>query len=116
VGSIAWLRPGRSFGKTKIKLNYMKKNVGKYDRALRLVFAVFVFVLAYIDVIPGGWNIITWCVGGILLFTAASGRCPLYSACGVDTRSHHASGTGGPTGTSGKPGTPAGGPASPKVS
>lgn len=79
----------------------MKKNVGKYDRALRLVLAVVVFILAYIHVLQGSWNIITWCVAGILLLTAAFGLCPLYSACGVDTRGSHASGASGDTGAAG---------------
>lgn len=86
----------------------MKKNVGKYDRALRLVLSVVVFVLAYIHVLPGSWNIITWCVAGILLVTAAFGRCPLYGACGIDTRPSGVSGASGPSGATGS--------ANPKVS
>lgn len=89
----------------------MKKNVGKYDRALRLVLAVVVFILAYVHVLPGSWNIITWCVGVILLVTAAFGRCPLYSACGVDTRVSHSPSAAGAPGTGGTKG-----PANPKVS
>jgi len=77
----------------------MKENVGKYDRALRLVLAVVVFILAYIHVLPGSWNIITWCVAGILLLTAAFGRCLLYRACGVDTRGSHAPGVPGNPGS-----------------
>ena len=83
----------------------MKKNVGLYDRALRLVFAVGVIVLAYIHVLPGSWNILTWCVGGILLLTAAFGRCPLYSVCGIDTRVPRASGASPKPGASGPAGS-----------
>lgn len=86
----------------------MKKNVGKYDRALRLMLAVVVFVLAYIQVLPGSWNIITWCVAGILLVTAAFGHCPLYGVCNIDTRKFHASGASGTS----KPA----GPANPNLS
>ena len=89
----------------------MKKNVGKYDRALRLVLSVGVFVLAYIHVLPGSWNISTWCLAAILLLTAAAGRCPIYKACGVDTRSTGASGASGTPGTSS-----AAGPVNPKIS
>lgn len=66
----------------------MKRNVGRYDRALRLILSVFIFVLAYLHVLPGSWNIITWCIAGILLLTALFGRCPLYGVCGINTRSH----------------------------
>jgi hypothetical protein len=89
----------------------MKKNVGKYDRALRLVLAVVVFVLAYVHVLPGSWNIITWCVAGILLVTAAFGRCPLYGICSIDTHGANKSSTSGASGPSG-----ANSPAHPKVS
>jgi hypothetical protein len=89
----------------------MKKNVGLFDRVLRLVLSVGVFALAYIHVLPDGWNIITWCVGGMLLLTAAIGRCPLYGVCGIGTRSP------GGSDSSQTPGAPGpGGTANPKVS
>jgi Inner membrane protein YgaP-like, transmembrane domain len=70
----------------------MKKNVGLSDRAVRLVLSVGVFVLAYIHVLPGNWNIVTWGVAFIFLLTGVFGRCPLYSACGIDTRGQGTSG------------------------
>ena len=67
----------------------MKKNVGLYDRALRLILSVGLFVLASIHVVPGYWNIIVWCLGGIFLLTGLFGICPLYGACGIDSRKKH---------------------------
>jgi DUF2892 family protein len=64
----------------------MKKNVGLSDRAVRLVIAVGLIVLAAVHIVPGYWNIITWVMAGILLLTGLFGICPLYGACGVDTR------------------------------
>lgn len=89
----------------------MKKNVGISDRALRLVLSVGVFVLAYIHMLPGSWNIITWCVGGILLLTAAFGLCPLYSVFGVNTRKSGTADASRGRGASGTAGT-----AKPKIS
>ena len=64
----------------------MKKNIGLYDRAFRLVISVGLFILADRHVIPGYWNIITWCIAGIVLLTGLLGICPLYRACDIDTR------------------------------
>jgi len=66
----------------------MKKNVGFFDRVIRLVIAAGLFALAAIHVVPGYWNIITWCAAGIVLVTAVLGICPLYGACGFDSRNH----------------------------
>ncbi|HVS95619.1 MAG TPA: DUF2892 domain-containing protein [Puia sp.] len=64
----------------------MKRNVGYYDRGLRLVLSIGLIVIAAVHVVPGYWNLITWCVAGILLLTGVFGICPLYGACGIDTR------------------------------
>ena len=64
----------------------MKRNVGFYDRVVRLVLSIGLFIVADSHVVPGDWNIITWCVAGILLLTSVAGVCPLYSAFGADTR------------------------------
>jgi hypothetical protein len=66
----------------------MKKNIGSFDRNIRLLVAIVLLIIALIGVVPGNWNIITWSLGGIFLLTSLTGRCPLYSACGIDTQSH----------------------------
>ena len=64
----------------------MKKNIGPYDRALRLVISVGLFVIAALHMVPGYWNIVTWCLAAILLLTALLGTCMLYKVFGIDTR------------------------------
>lgn len=66
----------------------MKKNVGLYDRVLRVIIAVGFFALGYVHTFPPGWNIFTWCLAVIVLLTAVFGICPLYGACGINTRKH----------------------------
>ena len=66
----------------------MKKNVGLYDRLLRVIISVGLLILASVHVVPGYWNVITWLVAAILLLTAVFAICPLYGACGINTRRH----------------------------
>ena len=58
----------------------MKCNMGKFDRVIRLILGLV--ILAW-GVMNG--NIIADVVGGILLFTALVGWCPLYMPFGINT-------------------------------
>lgn len=60
----------------------MKKNVGGFDRILRIVAGVLFLVFGIVQ--GGAW----WALavfGGILIFTAATSFCGLYTMLGVNT-------------------------------
>jgi hypothetical protein len=60
----------------------MTKNVGGIDRILRVVFGIVFIVFG---VIQGGawWALAAF--GAVLIFTAATSFCGLYTALGIDT-------------------------------
>ncbi|MCL6091736.1 MAG: DUF2892 domain-containing protein [Actinobacteria bacterium] len=71
----------------------MKKNMGTLDRGLRVVLAAgAVGVSAALGFSTAG-GIVALVVAAVMVLTAASGYCPLYSLLHVKT-------TGGSTGTS----------------
>ena len=62
----------------------MKKNVGSADKIIRYVIAVVALYFAYKGVeIP--WNYILYLVAGIMVVTAVTGTCPLFSVFGIST-------------------------------
>ena len=63
----------------------MKKNVGIADRIIRAVIAMFIVYFISITAITGGWAIALSITGGVLLLTAFSGNCPVYSMLGLHT-------------------------------
>lgn len=63
----------------------MKKNLGNYDRVLRLGFFILVLILFLTDVISGTSGIILLVVGGILALTSLVSFCPIYWALGWRT-------------------------------
>lgn len=68
----------------------MEKNVGGNDRIARIVVGLVVG-LAGIAALAGLWAVNIWIgvlalvVGAILLVTAATQRCPINEAAGIDT-------------------------------
>lgn len=58
----------------------MTCNMGKIDRIIRIVIGAAVL---YWGIMNG--NIIADVVGGILLFTAITGWCPLYTLIGINS-------------------------------
>lgn len=58
----------------------MKRNVGSADRVIRLILGVFLLAvgLAYSSVLG-------LVLGAVVLFTAVTAWCPLYSALGIST-------------------------------
>lgn len=64
-----------------------EKNVGKIDRLIRAVFGVL-FILAGLlyFALPG--NLISIFVGLVLIATALSGFCSVYSVLGIKTSGH----------------------------
>ncbi|QLG50285.1 YgaP family membrane protein [Natrinema halophilum] len=68
----------------------MKKNVGGIDRTGRLVVGAAA-VLAGIAALMGFWTVgivtavIALTIGGILLVTGTTQKCPINDAAGIDT-------------------------------
>ncbi len=63
----------------------MKKNEGKLDRIIRVLLALLVVVLYFTNVISGTAGIVLLVLAGILLVTAISGFCGIYSLFGIST-------------------------------
>ncbi len=63
----------------------MKKNMGVYDRVIRILIAVVVAVLYFTQVITGTLGIILLILAGILVLTSIVGLCPLYLPFGLST-------------------------------
>ncbi len=58
----------------------MKCNMGKADRIIRLIIGLAIVAWGVMN-----GNIIADVIGGILLFTAVTGWCPLYLPFGINT-------------------------------
>jgi hypothetical protein len=71
----------------------MKKTVGTPDRALRVVLAIGAVIGAGIIGFVTIAGIVLLAVAAILLLTAASRMCPLYSALRISTCPRDAGGT-----------------------
>ncbi len=63
----------------------MKKNVGSSDKIIRYLIAIAAALLIIFSVVKGIWAIIIGIVGGIMLVTALTGFCGLYTICGTGT-------------------------------
>jgi hypothetical protein len=60
----------------------MLRNVGKFDRAARLVIGVL--LLGLYGAVTGPWRYVSL-LGLVVLATALSGFCPLYRLLRIDT-------------------------------
>ncbi|NNN11611.1 MAG: DUF2892 domain-containing protein [Acidimicrobiaceae bacterium] len=65
----------------------MKKRVGSTDRVIRIVLTILAVVLAFEAGVSTAWGIVALVVAAILLVTAISGYCPIYSLFRIDTLS-----------------------------
>lgn len=63
----------------------MKQNVGNIDRFIRFLIGVAAIAVALV-VTEGVWDIVLYVVGGLMLFTAAFGWCPLYALLHISTK------------------------------
>lgn len=63
----------------------MKNNMGGADRIIRLLIAVAVVALYYLEVINGTLGIILLVLAGIFVLTSFIGFCPLYTFFGINT-------------------------------
>jgi hypothetical protein len=64
----------------------MKKNMSRFDRIIRIAFAVLVEVLYFANVISGTWAVILGILAVVLLVTSLVGTCPMYALLGISTQ------------------------------
>lgn len=63
----------------------MKKNMGSYDKLIRLIVAIILIVLYYKGILQGTTGIIALVVALVLTVTSLIGFCPLYTLFGMKT-------------------------------
>lgn len=64
----------------------MKKNIGSTDKIIRIILAITVVILFYMNVISGTLALILGAFAIILLITSFINFCPLYFPFGISTR------------------------------
>jgi hypothetical protein len=63
----------------------MKKNMGGIDKAIRILIALVVVILAFTKVISGTLAIVLLILSGIFVLTSLISFCPLYLPFGINT-------------------------------
>jgi hypothetical protein len=63
----------------------MKKNMGLTDRIIRIVVAILVLVLYFMEVINGTLALILGAFAVIMIATSFVSFCPLYMPFGINT-------------------------------
>jgi len=64
----------------------MKQNMGKIDKAIRILVAAVVVLLYFTHVISGTLAIILLILAGIFVVTSLISFCPLYFPFGLSTK------------------------------
>jgi O-antigen ligase len=64
----------------------MKRNMGRWDRTLRLAAALVIAVLLIAGVLKGAAAVVLAILAAIFVITTFVGFCPLYVPLGVDTK------------------------------
>jgi hypothetical protein len=68
-----------------IKLDTMKKNMGKADMIVRLLVAAVIVILYFTNVISGTLGVVLLVLAGVFALTSVVGFCPLYALVGINT-------------------------------
>jgi len=63
----------------------MKKNMGIFHRALRIILAIVVAILIYMGTLSGTAAIVLGIIAGVFLLTSLVGFCGLYKVFGIST-------------------------------
>lgn len=63
----------------------MKKNMGMADRSIRILIALVIAVLFYMEIITGTLGIILLVAAGVFVLTSMISFCPLYTLLGINT-------------------------------
>lgn len=65
----------------------MKKNLGTFDRIIRLLVAAVIAILYFTDVLSGTLGIILLVLAVVFVLTSLVSFCPLYAPFKFSTRS-----------------------------
>jgi uncharacterized membrane protein len=63
----------------------MKKNMGKIDKGVRILVALMMMGLIYMELIPEPWSFVVLGLAGIFVLTSVINFCPLYVLFGINT-------------------------------
>jgi len=63
----------------------MKKNMGTIDKVIRILVAVVIAILFYINVITGALGIVLLVLAGVFVVVSLISFCPLYLPLGINT-------------------------------
>ena len=63
----------------------MKKNMGSTDKAIRLVIALVIVILAFTNVISGTLAWVLIILAAVFVLTSVFSFCPLYLPFGLNT-------------------------------
>ena len=63
----------------------MKKNMGSFDRAFRVVLAIAFAALYFTGTVGGTLGIILLVLGGVFVLTSLVSFCPLYAPFGISS-------------------------------
>lgn len=64
----------------------MKKNMGTIDRTIRIILALAIAVMYFMNVISGTLAIVLLVIAVVFVLTSIIGYCPLYSLLGISSR------------------------------
>jgi hypothetical protein len=63
----------------------MKKNMGTADKVIRILIAIVIAVLFYLEVITGTLGIVLLILAGVFVLTSFISFCPLYTIFGFNS-------------------------------
>ncbi|WP_372751479.1 DUF2892 domain-containing protein [Labilibaculum sp.] len=63
----------------------MKKNMGNLDRVLRVIAAIILASLYFLNIITGTIGIAVFIFACVMLLTSITGSCPPYGFLGINT-------------------------------
>jgi hypothetical protein len=68
-----------------LKPRNMKRNMGIVDRSIRILIAMVVAVLFFMEIISGTLGIVLLIAAGVFVLTSIVSFCPLYTLLGINT-------------------------------
>jgi hypothetical protein len=66
----------------------MKNNVGNTDKIIRLTIALVLGALYFAEIVTGTLGIVLLVIAAVMILTALSGFCALYTLFGMNTCEH----------------------------
>lgn len=63
----------------------MKKTVGSADKIIRYIIAIVAIYVAYTGMVASPWDYVLYAAAAIMIVTALTGFCGLYSVFGINT-------------------------------